>query len=61
MNTYSTVRNQGFAAIVVAALAGITSHALTLDQQIVFERTMTEVTAAVVLPELVVTATRLDV
>ena len=60
MNAYSTIRHQGFAAILVASLAGILSNALSLDQQVVFERDLPEVASAVVLPELVVTATRLE-
>jgi len=59
MNVYSSVRNQGLATILVAALAGITSNTLSLDQQVVFERDLPEVASAVVLPEVVVTATRL--
>ncbi len=60
MNAYSSIRNQGFATVLVAALAGITSNALSLDQQVVFERELPEVATAVVLPEVVVTATRLE-
>jgi len=60
MNAYSTIRNQGFAAILVASLAVMLSSALSLDQQVVFERTMTAATTGVVLPEVVVTATRLE-
>ncbi|KPJ80306.1 MAG: hypothetical protein AMJ58_08950 [Gammaproteobacteria bacterium SG8_30] len=60
MNAYSSLRNQGFATVLVAALAGIMSNALSLDQQVVFERELPEVATAVVLPEVVVTATRLE-
>ena len=38
MNAYSTVRNTSFATIVVAALAGIVSNALAVNQRIVYER-----------------------
>lgn len=60
MNAYSSIRNQGFAAVLVAAIAGITSNALSLDQQVVFERELPERATPVVLPEVVVTATRLE-
>lgn len=58
MNAYSTVRNTTFATIVVAALAGIVSNALAVNQRIVYERDAPE--AIVVLPEVEVTATRLE-
>ena len=38
MNAYSTVRNTSFATIVVAALAGIVSNGLAIDQRIILER-----------------------
>jgi hypothetical protein len=38
MNAYSTIRNTTFATIIVAALAGIVSNALAVDQKIVYER-----------------------
>lgn len=62
MNAYSTVRNTGYATILVAALAGIVSNALEVDQKIVFERDVPEAAAAArsVLPEVVVSATRLE-
>ena len=60
MNAYSTIRHHGFAAVLVTSLAGILGNALSLDQQAVFERTLTEATSGVVLPEVVVTATRLE-
>jgi hypothetical protein len=59
MNAYSTFRNTGFATVLVAALAGIVSNALALDQRVVFERDVPQAAAVVVLPEVVVTATRL--
>ena len=38
MNAYSTIRNTSLATIIVAALAGIVSNALAVDQKIVYER-----------------------
>ena len=58
MNAYSTIRNTGYATILVAALAGIVSNALALDQKVVFERDVPG--AVVVLPEVIVTASRLE-
>jgi hypothetical protein len=58
MNAYSTVRNTTFATIVVAALAGIVSNGLAINQRIVYERDVPD--AIVVLPEVEVTATRLE-
>jgi hypothetical protein len=60
MNTYSTVRNTSFAAIIVAALAGIVSNSLALNQQVVYERDVARGIAVAVLPEVVVSATRLE-
>jgi hypothetical protein len=62
MNAYSTIRNTGFATIIVAALAGIVSNALALDQRVIFERDVpaAAAAAAAVLPEVVVTASRLE-
>jgi len=60
MNTYSTARNTSFAAVIVATLAGIVSNALALDQQFIYERDLPQAAAATVLPEVVVSATRLD-
>jgi hypothetical protein len=60
MNTYSTIRNTGYAAVLVAALAGIVSNALTADQKIIYERDFAEAAAKAVLPEVVVSATRLE-
>lgn len=60
MNAYSTIRNTGYATILVAALAGIVSNALEADQKVVFERELPQAAANAVLPEVVVTATRLE-
>lgn len=60
MNAYSTVRNTSFATIIVAALAGIVSNALALDQKVVFERDVLDASTVIVLPEVVVTASRLE-
>ena len=60
MNTYSTARNTSFAAIIVAALAGVVSNSLALNQQVVYERDVSRGAAVAVLPEVVVSATRLE-
>ena len=60
MSTYSTVRNTGFATVLVASLAGIVSNGLALDQKVVYERDLPEAASVVVLPEIVVIATRLE-
>ena len=60
MNAYSTLRNTGLAAILVAALAGIVSNALEADQRIVAERDLPQAASVAVLPEVVVSATRLE-
>jgi hypothetical protein len=60
MSTYSTVRNTGFASIIVASLAGIVSNGLALDQRGVYERDLPTAASVVVLPEIVVTASRLE-
>jgi hypothetical protein len=60
MSTYSTVRNTGFATILVATLAGIVSSGLVLNQQVVYERDLPGADSIAVLPEIVVTATRLE-
>ncbi len=60
MSTYSTVKNTGLATIIVASLAGIVSNGLALDQRIVYERDLPDAASMVVLPEIVVTATRLE-
>jgi hypothetical protein len=60
MNAYSTVRNTSFATIVVAALAGIVSNALAVNQRIVYERDVTEAATVTALPGVVVSASRLE-
>lgn len=60
MNTYSTARNKSLAAIIVATLAGIVSNALALDQRFIYERDVPQAAAVAVLPEVVVSATRLE-
>ena len=60
MNAYSTIRNTSFATIIVAALAGIVSNALAVDQKIVYERDVRDGSIITVLPEVVVTASRLE-
>jgi hypothetical protein len=60
MNAYSTVRNTSFATIVVAALAGVVSNGLTINQRIVYGRDVPAAGAVTVLPEVVVSASRLE-
>ena len=60
MSTYSTLRNTGLATILVAALAGIVSNGLELSQKVVYERDLPDAASIVVLPEIVVTASRLE-
>ncbi len=60
MRTYSLFRNTGFAAVVVATLAGVVSNGLALDQQLVYRRDLPDAASVIVLPEIVVTATRLE-
>jgi len=60
MNAYSTIRNTGYATIIVAALAGLVSNALEADQKVVYERDVPEAAAVAVLPEVVVRASRLE-
>ena len=38
MNSYSTIRNTGLAAVLVATLAGVVSSGLALDQKYIYER-----------------------
>jgi hypothetical protein len=59
MKTYSTIRNTGLAAALVATLAGLVTNGLALDQKIVYERDVLGASATV-LPEVVVIATRLE-
>lgn len=58
MRNYSTMRNTSLAAVLVAALAGIVSNGLALDQRVVYERDILSIDPATVLPEIVVTARR---
>lgn len=60
MNAYSTLRNSAFATVLVAAIAGIVSTALAADQKIVYARDLPERAAVAVLPEVTVTASRLE-
>lgn len=60
MRTYTTIRNTGLAAVMVATLAGAVSNGLAIDQRLIYERDLPEAAAVVVLPEVVVTATRLE-
>ncbi len=60
MNAYSTIRNTSYATVIVAALAGLLSNSLAADQRIVYQRDLPEQAAVTVLPEVVVTASRLD-
>ena len=60
MNAYSTVRNTSFATVLVAALAGLVSNALAVNHQIVYERDVAEAKGVTVLPEVIVSASRLE-
>jgi hypothetical protein len=60
MKTYSTIRNTGLAAVMVATLAGLVTNGLALDQRIVYERDVLGIASATVLPEIVVVASRLE-
>jgi hypothetical protein len=60
MNSYSTIRNTGLAAVLVATLAGVVSNGLALTQQVIFERDNQTSSAAVTLPEVVVIAKRIE-
>jgi len=60
MNAYTTFRNTSFATIAVAALAGIVSNALEVDQRVIYERDVHGTSSVTVLPEVTVTATRLE-
>jgi hypothetical protein len=60
MKTYSTIRNTGLAAVLVATLAGLVTNGLAASQQVVYERDVLGASSAVVLPEIVVSATRLE-
>lgn len=60
MKTYSTIRNTGLSAVLVATLAGLVTNGLALDQRIVYERDVLGIASATVLPEIVVVASRLE-
>ena len=60
MNIYSTVRNTGLAAVLVATLAGVVSNGLALDQKVIYERDVLSASSAVTLPEVVVIASRIE-
>ncbi len=60
MNSYSTIRNTGLAAVLVATLAGVVSNGLALDQRVIYERDILTSSAAVTLPEVVVIASRIE-
>jgi len=60
MKTYSTIRNTGLAAVLVATLAGLVTNGLALDQKIIYERDVLGIASATVLPEIVVVASRLE-
>jgi hypothetical protein len=59
MRTYSTIRNTGLAAVLVATLAGLVTNGLALDQRVIYERDVLGASATV-LPEVIVIATRLE-
>ena len=60
MNSYSTIRNTGLAAVLVATLAGVVSNGLALDQKGIYERDILSSSTAVTLPEVVVIAKRIE-
>ena len=60
MSSYSTFRNTSYATVIVAVLAGLVSNSLAADQRLVYERKLPERAAVTVLPEVVVTASRLE-
>ena len=60
MKTYSTFRNTGLAAVLVATLAGLVTNGLALDQRVIYERDVLGITSATVLPEIAVVASRLE-
>lgn len=60
MKTYSTIRNTGLAAVLVATLAGLVTNGLALDQRVIYERDVLGIASATVLPEIVVVASRLE-
>jgi hypothetical protein len=60
MTTYTRTHNPGFAAVLLAALAVVVSNGLAASQQAAYEREVLGADTAVVLPEIVVTARRLE-
>ncbi len=64
MNAYTTNRNTTLAAILVATVASLVSNGLALDQRLIYERDVGAVAGkpvnGFVLPEVVVTAGRLE-
>jgi len=60
MNSYSTIRNTSLAAVLVAALAGVVSNGLAINEKVVYERDVLTSSAAVTLPEVVVIAKRIE-
>lgn len=60
MKTYTTIRNTGLSAVLVATLAGLVTNGLALDQRTVYERDVLGIASATVLPEIVVVASRLE-
>jgi len=60
MNSYSTFRNTGLAAVLVATLAGVVTSGLALSQKVAYDRDVLGSSSAVVLPEIVVTASRIE-
>jgi hypothetical protein len=60
MKTYSTIRNTGLAAVLVATLAGLVSNGLAASQQVIYERDVLGFASTTVLPEIVVIAKRLE-
>ena len=60
MNAYSTIRNTGLAAVLVATLAGVVSNGLAFNEKVVYERGVLTSSAAAVLPEVVVIAKRIE-
>jgi hypothetical protein len=60
MNSYSTIRNTGLAAVLVATLAGVVSNGLAFNEKVVYERDILTSSGPVVLPEVVVIAKRIE-
>jgi hypothetical protein len=60
MKTYLNVRNTRVATMLLAIFAGLVINGLALNQKVAFERYVLGTASAVVLPEIVVIAKRLD-